>query len=461
MGKCFRSADVNQALLLPPSLHDWLPEKHLARFLVDVVDALDLGAIYDSYEEKDGRGQAAYDPAMMVRVLLYGYCTGSYSSRQIEAETYEDLGVRYLAADEHPDHSTLAEFRKRHLQALAGLFTQALQLCQKAGLVKLGHVAIDGSKLQANASKHKAMSYGRMGEAEKQLKDEIDALLKRAEAEDAAEDEKFGKGRSEDDLPAELARRESRLAKLQEAKRALEAEARQQAEEKKAAVEARIAERHQQQECTGKKIRGAEPKTSDPDTATPEAQAQRNFTDPESRIMPSGSQKGAFVQGYNAQIAVDGQAQIIVAVDVIQQTTDNHQLAPMLEQTERNTGAWPQAASADSGYWNPQQVEKIQGQGIDLHVASGKKKHGETGQPVDGSPVDAGEELSLRERMKKKLGSEAGRDVYRMRKAIVEPVFGQIKEWRGFRRFSLRGLDKVRGEWKLVCMTHNLLKLFR
>src|ERR1017187_6403027 len=253
MGKCFRSADVNQALLLPPSLHDWLPEKHLARFLVDVVDALDLGAIYDSYEEKDGRGQAAYDPAMMVRVLLYGYCTGSYSSRQIEAETYEDLGVRYLAADEHPDHSTLAEFRKRHLEALAGLFTQALKLCQKAGLVKLGHVAIDGSKIQGNASKHKAMSYGRMGEAEKKLKDEIDALLQRAEAEDAAEDEKYGKGRSGDDLPVDLARRESRLAKLQEAKRALEEEARQQAEEKKAAVEARIAERHQQQERTGKK----------------------------------------------------------------------------------------------------------------------------------------------------------------------------------------------------------------
>ena len=196
----------------------------------------------------------------MVRVLLYGYTTGIYSSRKLQARTFDDVAFRFLSADEHPDHSTLAEFRKRHLQALAGLFTQALQLCQKAGLVKLGHVAIDGSKLQANASKHKAMSYGRMGEAEKQLKDEIDALLKRAEAEDAAEDEKFGKGRSGDDLPAELARRESRLAKLQEAKRALEAEARQQAEEKKAAVEARIAERHQQQERTGKKIRGAEPK---------------------------------------------------------------------------------------------------------------------------------------------------------------------------------------------------------
>jgi hypothetical protein len=300
-----------------------------------------------------------------------------------------------------------------------------------------------------------------MGEAEQKLKDEIDALLQRAEAEDAAEDEKYGKGRSGDDLPAELARRESRLAKLQAAKAELEAEARQQAEEKKAAVEARIAERHEQETRTGKKIRGAEPKAPDPETATPEASAQRNFTDAESRIMPSGNQKGAFVQGYNAQIAVDGAAQIIVAVDVIQQTTDNHQLAPMLEQTERNVGAWPQAASADTGYWNPEQVEKIQGKGVDLHVATGKQKHGDTSQQAEENPPEAGAESSLREQMKQKLASDAGRDVYRMRKAIVEPVFGQIKEWRGFRRFSLRGLDNVRSEWKLVCLTHNLLKLFR
>jgi len=461
MGKSFRSDDLNQSLLLPPSLHDWLPENHLARFLVDVVETLDLSAIHASYDAGDGRGQSAYAPAMMLRLLLYGYATGICSSRKIQAKTFEDVGFRFLSADEHPDHSTLAEFRKRHLEALAGLFTQALLLCQKAGLVKLGHVSIDGTKLQGNASKHKAMSYGRMGEAEKKLKDEIDALLKRAEDEDAAEDEKFGKGRSGDDLPAELARRESRLAKLQEAKQALEAEARQEAEDKKAAVEARIAERREQETRTGKKVGGREPQAPDPDTVRPDAQAQRNFTDPESRIMPSGNQKGAFVQGYNAQIAVDGAAQIIVAVDVIQQTTDNDQLAPMLEQTERNVGARPQAASADTGYWNPAQIEKIQGQGIDLHVATGKQKHGEASQPDQGSPINAGEEPSLREQMKQKLASEAGRDVYRMRKAIVEPVFGQIKEWRGFRRFSLRGLDNVRGEWKLVCMTHNLLKLFR
>jgi len=461
MGKSFRSDDLNQSLLLPPSLHDWLPENHLARFLVDVVETLDLSAIHASYDAGDGRGQSAYAPAMMVRVLLYGYSTGTYSSRKIQSKTFEDVAFRFLSADEHPDHSTLAEFRKRHLQALAELFTQAVQLCQKAGLVKLGHVAIDGTKLQGNASKHKAMSYGRMGEAETRLKDEIDALLKRAEDEDAAEDEKYGKGRSGDNLPAELARRESRLSKLQEAKQALEAEARQQAEEKKAVVEAKIAERREQEARTGKKVRGAEPKAPDPDTAKPDAQAQRNFTDAESRIMPIGNQKGAFVQGYNAQIAVDGQAQIIVAVDVIQQTTDNHQLAPMLEQTEQNLGTRPQAVSADSGYWNPTQVEKIQGQGIDLHVATSKQKHGQTSQPVEENSIEAGNEPSLRERMKQKLASEAGRDVYRMRKAIVEPVFGQIKEWRGFRRFSLRGHENVRCEWKLVCLTHNLLKLFR
>jgi transposase len=249
MEKSFRSDELNQSLLLPPSLHDWRPENHLARFLVDMVETLDLSAIHASYDAGDGRGQSACAPAMMVRVLLYGYATGTYSSRKIQARTFEDVAFRFLSADEHTDHSTLA-----------GLFTQALQLCQKAGLVKLGHVAIDGTKLQANASRHKAMSYGRMGEAEKKLKDEIDALLQRSQAEDAAEDEKFGKGRSGDGLPAELARRESRLAKLQEAKRELEAEARQQAEEKKAAIEAQIAERHEQEERTGQKIRGAEPK---------------------------------------------------------------------------------------------------------------------------------------------------------------------------------------------------------
>ena len=461
MGKCFRSSDVNQALLLPPSLHDWLPEKHLARFLVDVVDALDLGAIYESYEEKDGRGQAAYDPAMMVRVLLYGYCMGSYSSRKIQAKTYEDIGFRYLAADEHPDHSTLAEFRKRHLEALAGLFCQALQLCEKAGLVKLGHVAIDGSKIQGNASKHKAMSYERMSEAEKKLQAEVEGLLQRAEAADAAEDEKYGKDQAGDELPAELARRESRLAKIRAAKAELEAEAKQKAEEKQAAAEAQIRQRQEQEARTGKKVSGREPQVPDSEQAVPDPKAQRNFTDPESRIMPDGGHKGSFVQGYNAQIAVDGEAQVIVAAEVTQQSNDKQQLVPMVEQVKQNVGAQPQAVSADNGYWNGKQVAEVQVRGIDLHVATGKQKHGASQQAEDEDAKESNAEAGLLEQMKQKLKTQAGQDLYRMRKAIVEPVFGQIKEWRGFRRFLLRGLQKVRAEWKLICLTHNLLKLFR
>ena len=383
MGKCFRSSDVNQALLLPPSLHDWLPEKHLARFLVDVVDALDLGAIYESYEEKDGRGQAAYDPAMMVRVLLYGYCMGSYSSRKIQAKTYEDIGFRYLAADEHPDHSTLAEFRKRHLEALAGLFCQALQLCEKAGLVKLGHVAMDGSKIQGNASKHKAMSYERMSEAEKKLQAEVAGLLQRAEAVDAAEDEKYGKDQAGDELPGELGRRESRLAKIRAAKAELEAEAKQKAAEKQAAAEAQIRQRQEQEARTGKKMRGREPQVADSEQAVPDPKAQRNFTDPESRIMPDGGHKGSFVQGYNAQIAVDGEAQVIVAAEVTQQSNDKQQLVAMVEQVKQNVGAQPQAVSADNGYWNGKQVGEVQVRGINLHVATGKQKPGASQQAED------------------------------------------------------------------------------
>jgi transposase len=462
MAKCFRPDNLKQDLLLPPSLRDWLPEKHLAHFLVDVVESLDLGAIYSSYEEKDGRGQAAYAPPLMVRLLLYGYCMGTYSSRKIENKTYEDVAFRYLAADEHPDHDTIAEFRQRHLGALAGLFVQVLQLCQKAGLVKLGHVAIDGSKIQGNASKHKAMSYERMGETEKKLQEEVEALLQQAAAVDAAEDQKYGKGQRAEDLPAELARRESRLEKIRAAKAALEAEAKEKAEAEKAAAEAKLAQRAEQEIQSGKKRRGCKPRVPDPSTARPAPKAQRNFTDPESRIMPDGSHKGSFVQGYNAQIAVDGQAQIILAAEVTQDTNDTQQLAPMLGQVEENTGSKPQAASADTGYWNSQQMADPRLQGVDLYIATGKQKHGDVGAEREEPGEEEGSgSVSLREQMKQKLKSEAGREVYAKRKVIVEPVFGQIKEWRGFRRFLLRGVCKVRAEWKLICLSHNVLKLFR
>lgn len=458
MGKSFRSDDLNQLLLLPPSLHDWLPEDHLARFLVDVVNALDLSAIYSSYNEKDGRGLSAYAPPMMVRLLLYGYATGVYSSRKIQAKTHDDVAFRFLSADEHPDHSTLADFRKRHLSALSGLFVQALQLCEKAGLVKLGHVAIDGTKIKANASKHKAMSYDRMGETERRLKQEIETLLRTAEETDAAEDALYGKDKSGDELPEELQRRESRLKKIQQAKAELEREAQEKADQERAATEAKQAADREEEKRTGKKKRGCKPQPPASGAAQPDAKAQRNFTDSESRIMPDGANKGSFLQGYNAQAAVDSTAQIIVAADLTQQANDKEQLLPMLAQVKANMGRKPDAVSADAGYWSEANATDESTAGIDLHIATGRIKHGEVIETVSGPPP---ENATAKEAMHHKLRTEAGRSIYKMRKAIVEPVFGQIKERRGFRRFSLRGLENVRLEWKLVCLTGNLLKLFR
>jgi transposase len=297
MGQNFYPDAINQTLLFAPSLHDWLPEAHLARFLVDVVSALDLSAIYKSYQEKDGRGQAAYAPEMMVRLLLYGYATGVYSSRKIQTRTFEDVAFRYLSGDQHPDHATIAEFRKRHLDALSGLFTQALLLCSEAGLVKLGHVAIDGTKIKANASKHKAMSYKRMNETEARLKQEIDGLLAAAERTDAEEDARHGKDRHGDELPVELQRRESRLQKIGEAKAALEQEAKDKAVQQRAETEQKLAEREAEERRTGKKKRGRKPQAPDPEQARPDDAAQRNFVDPESRIMPDGANKGQLRAG--------------------------------------------------------------------------------------------------------------------------------------------------------------------
>jgi transposase len=457
MGKRFRTDHLDQGLLLPPSLHDWLPEGHLARFIADVIEELDLGAVYRAYAG-DGRGLAAYQPSMMVRLLLYGYCQGVVSSRKIERATHEDVAFRYLSADSHPDHDTIAAFRKRHLTALAGLFAQALQLCRKAGLVKLGHVAIDGTKIKANASKHKAMSYERMDETEQRLRQEVEELLRRAEETDAAEDAQYGKGKRGDELPEELARRESRLVKIREAKAALEQEAKEKAERQRAEAEAKIAERREQEERTGKKAGGHDPKVPDPEQAQPEAKAQRNFTDPESRIMVDGANKGSFIQAYNAQAAVDSQTQVIVAAEITQAPNDSQQLVPMIGQVIANMGRKPEVVSADAGYWSEANVTGEGVAGIDLHIATGRQKHGEPIETATGPPP---EEASVQEAMRHKLRTEAGQAIYKMRKAIVEPVFGQTKERRGFRRFSFRGMDNVCAEWKLICLTHNLLKLFR
>ena len=437
----------------------------MARFVAELVPGLDLSKIYGHYGRRDGRGKAAYHPVMMVRVLLYGYCVGVMSSRRMERASHDDIAFRYLCADQHPDHDTISDFRRQHLPVLAQMFTQVLQLCDKAGLVKLGHVAIDGTKLQANASKHKAMSYNRMEEKERQLRAEVEKLLAEAEATDAAEDALYGKGNRGDDLTGEMARRESRLKKIAEAKAALEQEAREHAEAAKKAAEAKQEERLKKEQERGKKFGGHPPRIPDPEQARPEPTAQRNFTDPESRIMPDGGHKGSFVQAYNAQIAVDDKAQIIVAAEITQESNDKRQLAPMLERVEQNMGAKPEAATADAGYFSEDQLTDKRVEGIELYVATGKQKHGEAEPPGLLEPRDpsgsAVECHSAKEKMKQRLKTDAGRALYKMRKAIVEPVFGQIKAARGIRAFLLRGIGKVQAEWKLICATHNLLKLFR
>jgi len=450
MDKTFRAYSLEQRLLLPPDIREWLPEGDLALFISDVVDELDLAAIFRTYKQGDRRGQPPYHPAMMVKLLLYGYCTGLRSSRKLEQATYRDVAVRVLAADQHPDHDSIAEFRQRHLEALASLFVQVLQLCQTAGLVKLGHVALDGTKVKANASKHKAMSYARMGETEQRLEQEVRALLDAAQQVDAAEDAQYGRGRRGDELPAELARRESRLATIRAAKAALEQAAKVRAAEQAEAGRAKLAAREHRVGST----KGPRPKIPDPETALPAPKAQRNFTDPDSRIMKDGATK-EFVQAYNAQVAVDGHAQIIVAHGLTQAAPDVGQFVPLLEQITAQTGHRPAVVLADAGYFSEANVAAAEQAGIECFVPPDRQSHR---REAESNP---NRQNAASVTMRVKLQSAAGQATYALRKTIVEPVFGQIKEVRGLRRFLLRGVQKVTGEWGIICLTHNLLKLFR
>jgi hypothetical protein len=398
---------------------------------------------------------------MMVALLFYGYCTGKRSSRKIERATYEEVPFRVLSGDRHPDHDTIAEFRKRHLKALGELFVQILLLCKEAGLVKLGHVSLDGTKIAANASKHKAMSYERMSQTEQRLQEEVEELLKQAEQIDREEDSTHGKGNCGDELPKELRRREDRLAKIREAKAALEAQARQTAQAEAEQAKEKQQQRERIEQETGKKVGGRKPPAApNPEDATPDPKAQRNFTDDESRIMPDGANKGAFMQSYNAQAVVDAHAQIIVAADLTQQPNDKKQLGPMLELSKENLlGEVPQKASADAGYYSAEAIDDERLEGIDLYVPPDRQKHVQL--PASETSAIADPSASPAVKMRNKLSTPDGKATYRMRKAIVEPVFGQIKEAMRFRRFSVRGLDDARSEWNIVCAMHNLLKLFR
>jgi transposase len=446
----FKPYCPDQLLLLPPDMKQWLPEDDLAYFLMEVVGELELSPIYNAYSCSCA-GQPPYSPRMMVSLILYAYCVGLPSSRKIETATYTQVPFRVITADQHPDHDTIADFRKTHLKALAGLFVDVLQLCQKAGLVKLGHIALDGTKVKANASKHKAMSYDRMGKTLAQLETEVEQLLAEAQVVDEEEDARYGKGKRIEQLPEDLRRRQDRIAKIKQAKQSLEDEAKAKADAKRQAIQ----EQEEALKKAGKTRKGKPPK--DP-SDTPDPKAQRNFTDPESRIMKDGASK-SFEQAYNCQIASDEHAQIIVGTNVTQETNDKQQVQPVLEDVKERTGQTPQKASLDAGYYSDDNVAYLESEGIDGYIATGRRKHGEKIPPAPRGRIP--KDATTKERMARKLRTIKGRATYAKRKQMVEPVFGQIKEPRGFRRFSLRGLVNVTGEWDLICLTHNLLKLFR
>jgi transposase len=414
-------------------LRDWLAENHLVYFVSDVVDQLDLSAIEKVYE-KEWRGQPPYHPRLMVKLLVYGYCLGVRSSRKIAQRLVEDVPFRVLAAGNQPDFRTISDFRKIHLEALHQLFEQVLRLALEAGAMKLGRVALDGTKMKANASKHKSMSWGRMKQTEQQIAAEVKQMLAEAAEADAAEDARYGPEKTGQELPEELQRRQTRLEKIRQAQKALKQRARD-----KAAV----------QEQSADDIRKAKPRDKE----------QYNFSDPESRIMKGGD---GFLQAYNAQAAVEGVCQLIVGQTLTQAANDKQQLTPLLQAVEQQSGQRPQQVLADSGYCSEQNLESVEApekpeQKIDAYIATKKQQHGQRAAPAPRGRIPRA--ATRVERMQRKLRTKAGAKIYAQRKGIVEPVFGQIKQGRGMRGFLLRGLEKVRGEWALICLTHNILKM--
>ena len=434
MPTTFRPCTPDQAMLFPPCPRDWLPEGHLAFFIADTVAALDLRAFYEPYEG-DGRRNQPFDPQMMVTVLVYAYATGTFSSRRIARKLEEDVAYRVLAAGNFPAHRTIAEFRQQYLAAFEALFVQVVTIAREMGVVQLGALAVDGSKVKANASKHKAMSYGRMRAEAQRLRDEIAALTTKAAAVDAAEDAEHGPSVRGDELPAELQRREERLAKIAAAK---------------ARLEARQADEDRQKGRTpddGRKGRGSKPFARD--FGVPPDDAQDNFTDPESRIMKASH---GFDQCYNGQIAVDETSQLIVATGLTNCAADNAELLPLVDRAKTTLGGAPTDVLADAGYRGEDTFQTIEARGITAYISLGHEVR----------PAKAPNPAHVAtQRMAARLASDTGRARYRRRKAIVEPVLGWIKEVLGFRRFSLRGEAKARGEWNVICLAINLKRLHR
>jgi len=426
-------------------MREWLPEGHLAYFVSDTIDEMDLTEIEGVYE-RNLAGYPPYHPHMMVKVLFYAYCTGVFSSRKIARKLDEDIAFRVLAAGNRPDFRTISDFRKLHLAALKKLFVEVLTLCRRAGLARLGHVALDGTKQKANASKHKAMSYSRMKEESARLESEIAELLSTAECVDEEEDVRYGKDTRGDELPEELRLREGRLAKIRQAMAELESEAKEAAKQEASEVDSSEDNREPKKRNRPKK----------PPSGMPDDKAQKNFTDPESRIMKSTDK--SFIAGYNAQAAVDSEYQVVVAAAVTNQAADSVHVEPMVDRIEENCGQLPDEMSLDAGYYSEANVEHLESKKIDVYMPPCRLKHREY---RNAKPEPVTDESTTRERMKSKVLTDEGRAKYGLRKQTVEPVFGQIKRCMGFRGFSMRGQDACEAEWNLVCAAHNLLKLFR
>lgn len=444
----FRPIDRDTGYLLPPSVDEWLPEQHLARFVVEVIDGLDLSAMSGSYR---GSGSASYHPALLLGLLVYGYATGVFSSRKIERATYDSVAFRFIAANEHPDHDTIATFRRRFLKEIEELFVQVLALAREMGMLKMGTVGLDGTKINANASRHSALSYERAGKIEAQLKVEVAELMAKAES---ADQKDVPDGMS---VPEELARREDRLQKLAEARAKLEARAQERFEREQAEHEARLAAREAKTKATGKKPGGRPP---EPPSAGPGPKDQINLTDEESRIMPVAG--GGFDQCYNAQAAVATGSLLVVAIDVVQAPNDKQQLAPMIDRI----AALPQELGktetllADNGYFSAANVAACDAAGIEPLIACGRQSHHPSLSERFADAPAAPDNPTPLEAMRHRLQTPDGKKLYALRKHTPEPVFGIIKSVMGFRQFSLRGLDNVRGEWSLVTMAWNMKRMF-
>jgi len=456
MPRVFRDYNVNQPMLFGPDVREWLSDAHPSHFISDVVEKLDLTKIYKSYESKGLRGAPPIDPRLLLKIMIYGYSIGTRSSRKLEKATYEDVAFRILSCDQHPDHDTIAAFRRRHIKSIHGIFLQVLTLCQEAGLVKMGHVSLDGTKVKASANKSKSRNYEQAKKSQEELNAEIRAALTDAKNTDAAEDKKYGKGRRGDELPLRLKNSASRKIIIDQLLAKIEVEATQRCREYVDEKAEKKKEDDLWMEENGEKFERRPPVNPNGKSVAEIVPARRNPTDYDSRIMKE-HQSGGHIQGYNCQAAVDADSQVIVAAEVTNQVNDK-QLAPkMMAEVEKNTGKTPKIMTADNGYFSERDIVNLEKMGIDPYIPP-------TSNTIGKRHINVGQQcrrLTVTAFMREKLNSKTGGDIYRKRKTITEPVFGQLKEARRFRTFLLRGTEKVRGEWQLMAICHNLGKLHK